>query len=239
MGFLSVSQAAQQLGVGVSRIYQRIADRSIDARRIGSQWVVDELSVLRVAERSSPGRPLSARSAWAVVAVAEGDDAALVALAPVERARAKARLDKLLDLAGEGPRSERDVRLVSSTLRWMFRNRARTVSFKAAAADLRRLREDGRWASVIDTAISGVASTSVEGYVHAGQIDEISRDYLLIPSEEDPNVRARILPANQRTYPGSRLLLAADLAESRSPREELRAAELVHEMSFDVARAPR
>lgn len=87
MGFLSVAQAAERLGVGVSRIHQRIADRPVEAQLIGSQWVVDELSVLRVAERSRPGRPLSARSAWAVIALAERDHAALAALAPVERAR--------------------------------------------------------------------------------------------------------------------------------------------------------
>lgn len=239
MGLVSVSQAAARLGVGVSRIHQRIADGSVDAELIGSQWAVDELSVLRVAERSRPGRPLSARSAWAVVALAEQDDAALGALAPVERARAKARLRRLLDLAGDAPRSEHGVRLVSQALRRMFEARARVMLFQAAAADLRRLREDTRWASVVDTAASGIASTSVDGYVYTGQIDGMARDYLLIPSAKDPNVRARILPAGQRPYPGSRLLLAADLADSRGPREELRAAQLVHEVASDAERARR
>ncbi len=239
MGFVSVAQAAELLGVGVSRIHQRIVDRSVEAQLIGSQWVLDELSVLRVAERSRPGRPLSARSAWAVIAVAEQDNAALAALAPVERARAKARFGELVGLASEVPRSEREVQLVSQALRRMFQGRARMMSFKAAAADLRRLREDARWASVVDTAASGIASMSVDGYMYAGQVDGISRDYLLVPSEGDQNVRARILPAGQRPYPSSRLLLAADLADSRSPREELRAAELVHEAASDAARAQR
>lgn len=239
VGYLSVAQAAERLGVGVSRIHQRIADRSVDAQLIGSRWVVDELSVLRVAERSRPGRPLSARSAWAIIALAEQDDAALTALAPVERTRAKARLRELLNLASEVPRSEHEVRLVSQALRRIFQGRARMRSFKAAAADLHRLREDARWASVVDTAASGIASTSVDGYAYAGQVDGMSRDYLLIPSEEDQNVRARILPAGQRPYPTSRLLLAADLADSRSPREELRAAELVHAVACDAAREQR
>jgi hypothetical protein len=38
-------------------------------------------------------RPLSARSAWAIVAFAEGDEDVLAALAPAERPRAKARLE--------------------------------------------------------------------------------------------------------------------------------------------------
>ena len=85
MASVSVAEAAKSLGVGVSRIHQRIADGSLRAERVGSQWVVDELSLLRVAERHRPGRPLSARSAWAIIALAEGDEESLRALAPGER----------------------------------------------------------------------------------------------------------------------------------------------------------
>lgn len=59
------------------------------------------------------------------------------------------------------------------------------------------------------------------------------------PGNSGPGHVARILPAGQRPYPSSRLLLAADLADSRSPREELRAAELVHEVASDAERAQR
>ena len=72
-GAVSLAQAAQRLGVSVPRIHQRIADGSLVAERIGSQWVIDERSLLRVQERSKPGRPHSARSAWAVIAVSEKD----------------------------------------------------------------------------------------------------------------------------------------------------------------------
>ena len=110
---------------------------------------VDELAVLRVAERKEAGRPLSARSAWAIIALAERDDEALGALAPSERSRAKARLDRLLFLVAKPPRSERDVRQVASALRLMFRNRAAMVSRKAAVADLPKLREDSRWEFIV------------------------------------------------------------------------------------------
>ena len=73
MGAVSVAQAAERLGVSVPRIHQRIADGSLSAERIGSQWVVDERSLLRIQERSKAGRPYSARSAWAVIAASEDD----------------------------------------------------------------------------------------------------------------------------------------------------------------------
>jgi excisionase family DNA binding protein len=89
MASVSVAEAAQQFGVGAARIHQRIADGSLRAERIGSQWVVDEVSLLRIAERRKPGRPLSARSVWAVVALAEHDEETFAELAPVERTRAE------------------------------------------------------------------------------------------------------------------------------------------------------
>ena len=67
----SVAQAAERLGVSVPRIHQRIADGSLSAERIGSQWAVDERSLLRIQERSKAGRPYSARSAWAIIAASE------------------------------------------------------------------------------------------------------------------------------------------------------------------------
>ncbi|MSY86414.1 MAG: helix-turn-helix domain-containing protein [Actinobacteria bacterium] len=61
MGSVSVAQAAERLGVSVPRIHQRIADGSLVAERIGSQWVIDERSLGRVQERRKAGRPLCRR----------------------------------------------------------------------------------------------------------------------------------------------------------------------------------
>ena len=86
MGAVSVAQAAERLGVSVPRIHQRIADGSLSAERIGSQWAVDERSLLRIQERSKAGRPYSARSAWAVIAASE-DDRDRVGIGPAVSAR--------------------------------------------------------------------------------------------------------------------------------------------------------
>lgn len=228
---LSVAEAARRLGVSVPRIHQRIADGSLRAERIGSQWVVDELSLLRIAERREAGRPLSARSAWAVMALEAGDDQALASLAPVERSRAKVRLHDLLSLVAEPPRSEADVRRAASALRRLFRNRARRELRKVAAADLPKLRADPRWVSLISPAASGIASSDIDGYLAASDVDPVSRDFLLMPADSDANVLIHVLPEAQQAYPESRLQLAADLAEQRGAREELRAAELLREVA--------
>lgn len=100
MASVSVAQAAERLGVSVPRIHQRIADGSLLAERIGAQWVIDERSLLRTQERSKAGRPLSARSAWAVVAVAENGRDRLRPSGPAVSARPRLQSNRLLDPAG-------------------------------------------------------------------------------------------------------------------------------------------
>lgn len=230
MSNLSVAEAARRLGVGVPRIHQRIADGSLRAERIGSQWVVEELSLMRVAELRQSGRPLSARSAWALIALAEGDDEAISALAPAERSRAKARLGDLL-AAVPDRMDEEGVRRVASMLRQLFRNRADRVLMKAAPADLGDLRADKRWRSLLSPGDSGIASGDVDGYVRPDDRDGMVQSFLLVPAADDGNVVLHVLPEDQKAYPQSKLQLAADLADQRGGREELRAGELLREVA--------
>ena len=51
-----------------------------------------------------------------------------------------------------------------------------------------------------------------------------------MPASRVANVVIHVLPEGQKAYPRSKLLLAADLAERRGPREEARAAELLREV---------
>jgi excisionase family DNA binding protein len=232
MAVVSVAEAAGRLGVSVPRIHQRIADGSLNAQRIGSQWAVDERSLFDVGERRLPGRPLSPRSAWAVIALSADDGEAARALAPNERVRANARLGRLLALGARAPRSEVEVRRVASMLRSQFRSRADRALFKAADADLVALRSDPRWRSLISSRASDIASRDVEGYVAGDDLERLAKDYLLMPAKDDANVIVHVLPPGQRAYPESMLRLAADLAEHRRPREESRAVALLHELSL-------
>lgn len=233
MRVLSVAEAAARLGVSVPRIHQRIADGSLPAERIGSQWVVDERSLVAVGERKSPGRPLSRRSAWALIALSVDDQQVMAELAPSERARARARLAHLLAEVSKPSRSEADVRRVAAALRARLRNRAARVLLEAAEVDLPALRADPRWRALVNSAVSGIASPEVEGYVAENDLEGLSRDFLLVPSAGDGNVIAHVVPSGQPAYPESLLRLAVDLAEHRGPREESRAAELLHQVASD------
>ena len=233
MGGVSVAQAAERLGVSVTRIHQRIADGSLPAERIGSQWVVDERSLLHVQELSKAGRPYSARSAWAVIA-ASGDDRDRVGVSgPAVSARARMQLKRLLEPAAEPVADEEVVRQLVVSLRSVFRNRAQRRLLRAAPADLVDLKADDRLAMLVDLGASGIASPDVEGYLGESDVDGVVRDYLLVEADRDANVVLHVLPDAQYPYPDSRLRLAADLAEHRGPREEARAAELLHELAIE------
>jgi excisionase family DNA binding protein len=59
---LTVSQAADILGISPRRVLQLIATRRIKATRIGpdsrgGQWLISRAALKRVAERPGPGRP--------------------------------------------------------------------------------------------------------------------------------------------------------------------------------------
>lgn len=233
MAVISVAQAAERLGVSVPRIHQRIADGSLAAERVGSQWVVDERSLLRIEERGKAGRPLSVRSAWAVIAASEGDRDGLRPSGPAARARARKQLGRLLESAAEPASGEAAVRDLAVSLRSLFRNRAERRPFRAAPADLTDLRDDERWAALVDLGASGIASSDIEGYLAASYLDGVVKDYLLVEADNEANVVVHVIPDGQYSYPDSRLRLAADLAEHRGPREEARASELLNELALD------
>ncbi|GAA4805402.1 helix-turn-helix domain-containing protein [Nocardioides caeni] len=233
MGAISVAQAAERLGVSVPRIHQRIADGSLLAERIGSQWVVDERSLLRIQERSKAGRPLSARSAWAVIGAAEADRDRLGSRGAAASARPRMQLNRLLVPASEPVFGEEAARALAVSLRSLLRNRAERHLLRAAPSDLADLRADQRWAALVDLGGSGIASADVEGYVEESEVKEIVKDHLLVNADRDANVVLHVIVDGQYPFPDSRLRLAADLAEHRGPREEARAAELLHELALE------
>ena len=233
MGAVSVAQAAERLGVSVPRIHQRIADGSLSAERLGSQWVVDERSLLRIQERSKAGRPFSARSAWALIAASEDDSDRVGGSGPAVSARVRMQLKRLLAPAAEPAADEEVVRQLVVSLRSVLRNRAGRRLLRAAPADLADLRADERWAMIVDLGSSGIASPDVEGYLAESLVKGVLKDYLLVESDRDANVVLHVVSDGQYPYPDSRLRLAADLAEHRGPREEARAAELLHELALE------
>jgi excisionase family DNA binding protein len=239
MGQISVAEAAKWLGVGVPRIHQRIADGSLPAVRVGSQWVIDEASLPSVSESRMPGRPLSRRSAWALLAVSEANQRVLRGLAPAERSRARNRLRHLLAQSStEGALSEAQVGATASLLRSALRSRAERRLYRASPRDLPGLREDPRVVlSGVSHPRSGIASGDlVEGYVATQDVDAVVDDYLLSVAVADRDANAVLHVTSPDVLNDADigpLLLAVDLAEHRRPREEVRAAELLREIAKD------
>lgn len=224
MALVSVTHAAQQLGVSRVRIQQRITDGSLPAQRVGRQWVIDEADLRAVANHAGPGRPLSPASAWALIAVAD-DDAAH--LSPPSRSRARARLGQLLQTAVTD-----DLDAFAAMVGRSLGGRAQRRLYRASPLDLPALREDAR------LRVSGLSSPSaqisardvVEGYVRGSEHDALLRDHLLSPAKAPrANVVVHVINGERDVdhLVGGDLVIAADLAEYDSPRELARAQELL------------
>lgn len=250
---ISLPDAAERLGVDESRVRQRIADGSLRAEKIGGRWLIDDADLASISEHR-PGRPLSALSAWAmVVAAAEQPGAAnrsdpaakelLAGLPHPVRARARSRLHACQRKAQRARvvGGERPVAEVAAELRQLLRGRAARTLYRASRLDLDDLRNDPRLVrSGLSHPRSGISSGSVvEGYVPHDAVPDLERRYLLERARgREANVFLHVLP-DHGCQPGldplisqglsldSWLVLAADLAEHRGPREEARALELL------------
>ena len=69
---ISVAEAAQRLGIGEQRVRSLAASGHLPARRLGHAWALDSAAVDARMKGARRGRPLSARSAWALLLLLEG-----------------------------------------------------------------------------------------------------------------------------------------------------------------------
>lgn len=234
---VSVAEAAVRLGVNVQRVHQRISDGSLAAERVGHQWTIDEAVLARL-DRRPAGRPLSARSAWAMVQVAAVGRPS-PGLTSVERSRARARVRELFADAARlaAPQDEESAaEALGARLRALLRGRAGRRLFRVSPSDLDDLRHDQRVnLSGVSLPGSGIASGAfVEGYVPARVVDDLVEDFLLVEAvPRDADVVLHVVDPTvvgaHEVEPADWLLLAADLAEHQRPRETARAAHLVRE----------
>ena len=216
MSMLGVSEAAEQLGVSARRVRQMLADGVLDGERVGRAWIIDREQLRRVAGlRPEVGRPWSPASAWAVLALADGEQ---VDLSPVERSRARKRLAQGLG------------HLVGRLAARCDRRR-----FYAHPGVLDRLADEVVRAGISAAAHCGadlVIDESVEGYVRAGDIDHLVDQLALDDEAARPNVLLRIVDdgvwpfESDQRYAG-RSVVGVDLLESEDPRSRRAGAELL------------
>lgn len=218
MSSLGVVEAAQLLGVSPRRVRQMLSDGSLVGTRVGRAWLIQSEQLRRLENgRPEVGRPWNSASAWAVLALADGESPEL---SPVERSRAKKRLALGLDrVAG---------RLVArADGRWFYGH----------PSVLERL------ADVSDVVRSGVSAAaehgadllvgeSFEGYVRVGDLDELVAQFSLEGQADRSNVLLRIVDDSVWPFePGQRVagraVVAVDLFEADDPRTRRAGAELM------------
>ncbi|MBK8460135.1 MAG: helix-turn-helix domain-containing protein [Micropruina sp.] len=246
---LSVSEAAKKLGVDPSRIHARIREGSLPAEKVGNQWVITTRDLRLVMHHAGPGRPLSCKSAWALLAVAANSHA-VAELSPPDRSKARARLRDLLADASSRVAPEEAVARIARALG----NRAERRLFVASPRDLPDIRNDKRvqpsGVSLPESNIS--AGGSVEGYVWSGEVSPLLHDYLLSPASRGrANVVLHVVVSADRRCQAfsldeaarSPLALAADLAEYDDVRERGEAMRLLAALQASTnaqpAKAPR
>ncbi|MEO6413857.1 MAG: helix-turn-helix domain-containing protein [Pedococcus sp.] len=229
---VSVAEAAEMLGVHPQRIHQRIREGSLPAEKVGNQWAVEMNDLRRIRHHAGPGRPLSSKSAWDLLAVAAGDQAASK-LSPSARSRARSRLGSLLAHASSAELEDAAAHLVNA-----LRNRAERALFVASPRDLPDVRDDERvhlsGVSLPDSNMS--VGAVAEGYVSADDVKALVDDYLLSPaSRSRANVILHVVHADAMSralvalddVARSPLALAADLAEHDGVREKSEAVRSV------------
>lgn len=218
MSILGVAEAAEELGVSPRRVRQMLADDVLAGERVGRAWVI-ESEQLRQVEHRRPevGRPWSPASAWALLALADGEDPDL---SPVNRLRARKRLAEGLDVVAGRLVARADLRRFyahPSVLDWLVDAPAVVRGGISAAA------EHGA---------DLVAGDGFEGYVRAGDLDDLVSQFGLDDQAARPNVLLRVVddavwPFQSSQVAAGRAVVAIDLLESDDPRSRRAGADLV------------
>lgn len=213
---LSVSEAAERLGVHPGRVRQLVAAGRLDAEKIGGRWLVAEDAVRARADAERPaGRPLSARAAWGMLWVAAGRPAPWLSEREERRARQRARSWSLEHWAW-GCRRRADVHA------WYGH-----PAVHAALSEDRRLVRSG--ASVRSVHLDIVLLDHVEGYIQPKHVDSLVEDYGLVAGGRT-NVVLRVPPddlvvfGDDRDAPWS--VVAVDLLDAGDDRSVRAAFEL-------------
>jgi hypothetical protein len=217
MAEVSASEYAKENDISIRRAQAAAAAGLLDARWVGGRWLIDDAAP----HQRIPGRPLSPRSADALVARLSDAPDWSEGLSPSERGRTAARVEAL---RRDGKPSER-------LALWLRRAYPSARGFEAPAADLPDLRLDTRLTpggSSDDR--SGMSDGGrLEAHVSAADLDAVVHEFLLVPSRR-PNVMLRVHEgAAPRPLPLGALI--ADLATNTGPRERAAADRLILEDS--------
>lgn len=209
-----VPEAATQLGVSPERVRQLIHDGVLPASRVSGRWILDSGDVRRLVGPRPPGRPLAPRTAWGLLALAEGRVPEW--LNHVERSRLRARLrarPQVGDLASSCRRRSEVHRLRG------HRSIGRHV---LALPGVVRTGSAARGHDVLDL-------RRVEVYLRPAELRGVVEGLGLERAHEDANVIVRVPPAGLWPFSDSEAgpaTVAVDLWDAGDPRARRAATRL-------------
>jgi len=206
---ISVPQAAKALDLSPARVRAMAASGQLEASKLGDRWFVERAAVERRRKNGAHhGRRFSPKNAWALLALASGDE--LEQVDPSLRSRLR-RAVGLEGVEGLGPR---------------LAHRAEAFQYQAHPGEISHLLEDP---DIVRSGISAagdlglIAGREADGYLPASKLRAFSRRHALEPSGADGNVRLRVVPDEawrflQGLKVAPRAAVALDLAEEADPR---------------------
>ena len=220
---LGVDEAADRVGLSQHRLRYLIRSGELPARRVAGRWVLDPADVDRLSERRTPGRPLSPRMAWGLVALLESGSAP--DLSAPERSRLRARLR-------EKPILEQIARLC--------RRRAQVHPLHVHPGALPRALA---WEGAVTTGASAgghdiIDPARVELYVPAAAMGALVRGLRAQPAGSDANLVVRVPAAARWPFPDGRagpVAVALDLWDAGDSRSR-RAAEKLYRAALAARR---
>jgi excisionase family DNA binding protein len=231
LDLLSVSGAADELGVHPSRVRALIASGALTAEKIGGVWLVDRAGIAgRNRQSISAGRPLTAGNAWALLLVASGEK-----LPAKLGASARWRIRRALETYG------------LHGLRPRLARRAEPSSYWALGGELRAMRDRS------DLVLSGpsaateydlglVGPDAIDAYVPASLFASLQREHALEQiSGPESNVLLRVVPDDAWLLDGRRYAplpaVAVDLYSYAEPRAARVGADLIARIDRDTKAA--
>ncbi len=218
MTFLSVHEAAKELGLDPSRVRALVSSRVIPGVKVGNRWAIDSAEIARRRRNErSPGRPFEPGNAWGILFLASNEEAPWLA------SSVRWRLEQGLafrGLAGLCPRLTR---------------RAEMQRFHVHPGELHRLRARDELARSGISAAGGydlglVPGEEFDAYIRSGLVKRVQREHALEPAAiGEGNVVLRVVPDSawhldsddQHDHVAPLAAVAVDLADdpdSRSSR---------------------
>jgi excisionase family DNA binding protein len=104
MDYVSVAEAAKELGLSPRRVRSLVENAQLAGRQVGGHWLIEREAVEALNLQQRPnGRPLSKSSVWHILAALSGEDDALKSLPAPVRSRAKQRARELAEAVRSDP----------------------------------------------------------------------------------------------------------------------------------------